>query len=161
MNATSSTQLVQQPTQSYPHYKELNSFELSLEIALSAGMFDESITVCDSSGNYPIVAALAKEQMYYLTERVKACGGYANIFVLDVDLVTVLHSTRTEMITEGAEDFTDLQNGGSTIGAFIDYLRLRPNGVCIPSTLRKGEESRLSIGKQTFDTKKMPNVQMA
>lgn len=122
------------------------------------GMFDRSITVRDTHGDYPIVMVLAKEPLYYLTERVKACDGFANVFVLDDDRVLVIHVFRTTQVSPDCEDFTDLDNGDSTIGAFIEYLRLRPNGVCIRSTLHRGEESRLRMGAQSVMVEEMPSM---
>ena len=136
----------------YKHYRELTEFESELDFEIADGKFDDLITVHDSNGNYPIVVALAKEELYYLNERVSSCGGYANIFVNDEGRVRVLHAQKTDKVPSGAEDFTDLKTGASTVGAFIDYLKQRPNGVCIPSSLEKGSENHLSANGDTVVT---------
>lgn len=136
----------------YKHYRELTDFESELDLEIADGKFDDLITVHDPNGNYPIVIALAKEELYYLNERVSSCGGYANIFVGDGDRIHVLHAQKTDKVPSKAEDFTDLKTGASTVGAFMAYLRQRSNGVCIPSSLEKGSENHLSTGGDTVVT---------
>lgn len=43
----------------------------------------------------------------------------------------------------------------------LEYLSRRPKGVCIPSTLHKNQESRLSMGEQILDAADMPAMQLA
>lgn len=148
------------PNQPYKYCKELTSFEINLDIAIAAGMFDQSITVQNQHGAYPIVAALADEQLYYLNERIRACGGYANVFVLDHDKISVIHSMKTDSVPSDAEDFTELRNGGSSVGMFLAYLKRHPEGVCIPAKLEMGVDARMSIGNQTVERNRMPELQI-
>ena len=159
MSGTSSNPLERSPKPRYSHYRELASFETSISIAISVGMFEESITVRDPDGNYPIVAALSNEKLSYLTARINACGGYANAFVLYDDVVRVIHSTRYSHVPDGSEDFTDLRSGESTIGMFIDYLDHHPDGVCIPARLPEISETLVRMGSQTVATSKIPVLQ--
>lgn len=138
--------------QPYKHYRELTKFESELDFEIADGKFDDLITVHDPNGNYHIVAALAKEELYYLNERVSSCGGYADIFVSDGARVHVLHAQKANKAPSQAEDFTELRTGASTVGTFIDYLKRRPNGVCIPSSLERGSGDNLSVNSDTVVT---------
>lgn len=148
------------PNQPYKYCKELTSFETSLDIAIAAGMFEQSITVQNQHGAYPIVAALGDEQLYYLNERIRACGGYANVFVLDHDRISVIHSVKMDGVPPEADDFTDLRNGESSVGMFLAYLKRHPEGVCIPAKLETGMETRMSVGNQTVERNRMPELQI-
>lgn len=160
VNETSQTCRELSPNQPYKYCKELSSFETNLDIAIAAGMFDQSITVQDRHGAYPIVAALADEQLYYLNERIRACGGYANVFVLDHDKISVIHSVKTDGVPSEADDFTELRTGESSVGMFMAYLKSHPEGVCIPARLEMGVETRMSIGNQTVERDRMPELQI-
>lgn len=80
------------------------------------------------------------------------------MFVREGDRISVIHSVRVDEAPEEADDFTELRSGSSSVGMFIDYLKRHPDGVCIPSKLERGVETRMSIGEQTVDRSRMPEM---
>lgn len=114
----------------------LDQFRTEVMINVGLGMID--LEVVDTSGDHPVVVALANESMATLMRRVANVGSFANVFVRgdgQVCLVNVLPS-ESAIFEDTAEDMTaEPPQGQVTVGAFLDYLKIRQHGVRLPALL--------------------------
>lgn len=109
-------------------------------------MLDEYLKVSADNGEYPVVTALESENLYFLNQRVTAVGGVANIFVDRGDRVSVLYAEDSNGKPSGAVDLSSgWENGDSTVGLFLDYLAMNPDGVIIPQRLEKGPITMMNM----------------
>ncbi|MGN7969328.1 hypothetical protein [Microbacterium sp. 22296] len=120
---------------------ELDKFRRSINTNLAIGsLADTELPVVDNNGRHPVVAALGGERLAVLLRRIENVGGYANVFVDAGDSVCMLAFVDSSgaLDVESAEDLaSDGQRPGSdaTVGMFIEYLSLKPNGVRLPARL--------------------------
>lgn len=120
--------------------EQLEIFRNEVEYNLTFGpLADEDLPVVNDRGESIVIVALAEERLSELFRRVEASDGHANVFVRDGDivhLVTVLPSTAA-ISTAEAEDMTGAERPSlsSTVGFFIDYLRVCSSGVLLPSQM--------------------------
>lgn len=120
---------------------ELDKFRNSINFNLAIGsLADEDLPVVDDQGRHPVVAALGDERLAVLLRRVENVGGYANVFVRKNDAVALLAFIDSSCAI-GSASAEDLASDGSrpgadaTVGMFLDYLALKPNGVRLPARL--------------------------
>ncbi|WP_139327413.1 hypothetical protein [Microbacterium sp. RURRCA19A] len=120
---------------------ELDKFRNSINFNLALGeLSHEDLPVVDNDGKHPVVAALVGEDLPVLLRRVRNVGGYANVFVSDGATVRMLAFIDASCAI-GASDAEDLATDGSrpsadaTVGMFLEYLALKPNGVRLPAQL--------------------------
>ena len=114
----------------------LQDFEDEILNSVMLGFTTPKIT--DDFGNTPIVACLDSEPLYTLTDRVRACGGYATVYslaengsvrVLAVsDSACAIAAHPTDMVSEPPSET-------APIGMFIDYVMMQKDGVTLPSVL--------------------------
>jgi len=81
-----------------------------------------------------VVFALATDPLFTLLAHLRNAGGYANVFIKDGDRtrrMSVLNSACAIPIPD--DDMTAEPPGPlATVGMFLDYLALQPNGVLLP-----------------------------
>lgn len=122
---------------------ELDKFRNSININLAVGaLADEDLPVVDNDGRHPVVAALEGERLAVLLRRIENVGGYANVFVSNHDSVTMLAFIDSSCAIDaaGAEDLaSDGERPGAdaTVGMFLQYLALKPNGVRLPARIEE------------------------
>lgn len=122
---------------------ELDKFRNSININLAVGaLADEELPVVDDEGKHPVVAALSNERLAVLLGRIEKVGGYANVFISNERTVTMLAFIDSSCAI-GASEAEDLASDGerpgvdATVGTFLDYLMLKPNGVRLPARLEQ------------------------
>jgi hypothetical protein len=125
--------------------KELDDFRREINLELAIGdIANADLSVVNDEGDAPVVVALAEERLSVLLARVRAAGGYANVFVR----LAKGHSTIAFIDVAGAldpaaaEDFASAEgrpSGRANVGLFLEYLATRPQGVRIPARLTDDE----------------------
>ena len=121
--------------------ERLSTFRREVHMNLAFGaLADEELRVVDDQGEFPIVAALGEERLAVFLARVAKSGGYANVFVDLGDSVAMLPfiDASCAIGSEHAEDLAsdDSRPGATaTVGMFVAYLELKPNGVRLPARL--------------------------
>lgn len=119
----------------------LDEFRRSINLNLAIGaLAGEELPVVDNTGRHPVVAALGEERLAVLLRRVENVGGYANVFVLTDDAVRMVPfiDASCAIDASAAEDLSadDSRPGiDATVGMFVDYLELKPNGIRLPSRI--------------------------
>ena len=91
-----------------------------------------------SNRRYRIVVAFADEPVSALTERIRAIGGYANVFVRDrrgVHFVSVIEEVCAIADPDDRMVGDEAPGATSTIGMLLAYVERHPNGVTISATL--------------------------
>lgn len=111
----------------------LDAFRAEVCWNLACGpMADSDLPVTSDDGEFIVVAALEDEPLSTLLGRLRAVGGYANVFVKRAACVTQV-SVIADLcaITTPDEHLTVPGSPGasSTVGMFLDYLDLHPNGL--------------------------------
>ncbi len=88
---------------------------------------DLDLPVTGDDGGYPVVVALDSEPLHVLLGRLRAVGGFANLFVWaagEVRLVSVIDNRCA--IPEPDDDMSpppERPGANATVGMFLDYLR--------------------------------------
>ena len=128
---------------------ELAEFRRELNANRAFGALDLPVTGVD--GGHPVVVALEDEPLFTLIARLRAIGGFANLFVRGpgrVRQVSVLDDRSA--VAEPEDRLTGDERPGATadVGMFLDYLERRPNGVVIAS-LPSTDRSRNAVARDT------------
>lgn len=116
---------------------QLDEFRKALNRSIACG--DLRLPVVDNNGSMQVVAALDVEPLSTLLGRLRAVGGFANLFVKSehfVRQVSVIDSTCAVAIPD--DDLTsegDRPGPGATVGMFLDYVEQHPNGVAISAAV--------------------------
>lgn len=108
--------------------------EVNHNLALGA-LAHVDLPVTSDDGGCPVVVALEDERLSVLLGRLRAVGGFANLFVQGakgrVRMASVIHESCA--IQEPDDDMTGDESPGTaaTVGMFLDYVARRPNGVLL------------------------------
>lgn len=111
---------------------DLDGFRCEVTYNIARGAVD--LPVVDDHGKTPVVVALGEELLSTVLGRLRAVGGYANLFVRSasgrVDFVAVVDSSSAIAVVD--DDLAgpgDAPGSDATIGLFIRYLETQPDGV--------------------------------
>jgi hypothetical protein len=83
-------------------------------------------------GGHPVVVALADEFLSTLLGRLRAVGGFATLFVEDgsaIRVVSVIDARSA--IREPQEKVSVPLDTSATVGMFLDYVEMHPDGVAL------------------------------
>lgn len=112
----------------------LDAFRAEVDWNLACGaLADQELRVTSEEGDHVVVVALAEEPLSILLGRLRAVGGYANLFVKSpqgVRMVSVIKDVCAIGDPDG--DMTppaERPGATATVGMFLDYLDHCPNGV--------------------------------
>jgi hypothetical protein len=128
----------------------LDEFRQEVNWNLACGpMADvDLLPVTGDDGGRPVVVALEDEQLAILLGRLRAVGGYANLFVRGAGGVRTLSVIdRTCLIPEPDDDLTapaERPGANATVGMFLDYLDQRPGGVVLSTVSSDAERPALA-----------------
>lgn len=114
--------------------KALDAFRAEVDWNLACGaLADHDLPVTSDDGDHVVVVALTEEPLSILLGRLRAVGGYANLFVKGAQGVRMVSVIKDDCaISNPDEDMTppaQRPGANATVGIFLDYLKLRPNGV--------------------------------
>lgn len=125
----------------------LDSFRHELNTSLAVGtLSDFELLVTDAAGERQVVVALGHERVEVLFGRLQSVGGYANVFVLEklpnaadrVVYVPVMPETSAIHATSASRmTGDDKPSPNATVSMFLEFLRLKPEGVIVPLELSK------------------------
>lgn len=111
----------------------LDRLRLEVNLNLAYGAVSDLPLVTNDDGDSPVVVALDSEPLSTMLGRIRAVGGCGIVFSRgasgSVRMLSViqgecaLHSP-ADSVTPGA---------GATVGMFLDYVELHPDGVAIPA----------------------------
>lgn len=118
--------------------------EFTKSILKSLASHPENLPVVNDIGRQFIVTAIGEEPMRVLFDRVKAAGGYANVFISTHGRAVLLPFARQEgTFARGGETELSMPcDADSTVDMFLDYLRRHPEGTLLRLA---GPQHRLTI----------------
>jgi len=122
---------------------ELDAFRSEVNVNLAYGaLADYDLPVTADDGGFPVVVALEHERLSTLLGRLRAVGGNADLFVrgeasgrVRVRLVSVVSTSCAIGDPDDVMVGPDAPGPDATVGMFVDYLELRPNGVAISAVV--------------------------
>jgi len=130
------------------NWSELDRFRSQVHRNLALGsLADGHLEVTDDDGRSPVIVALDEERLAVLLKRVENAGGYANVFVKTASGVVYLAVVNSAgaIDPDAAEDLgestAELPDPHTTVGMFVEFLRLKPNGVRLPVRLGRREQN--------------------
>lgn len=118
---------------------QLDDFRREVNSNLAYGVLaDVDLPVTNDDGGCPVVVALEDERLSVVLGRLRAVGGFANLFVRGegrVRLVSVIRESCAIPVPD--DDMTGNEAPGptATVGMFLDYLARRPNGVMLSAAV--------------------------
>ena len=115
--------------------------EVNLNLAYGA-LADFMLPVTSDDGGLPVVVALESERMSTLLGRIRAVGGYANLFVrgevadrVRIRLVSVVSDACAIPDSDDVMAGSETPGPGANVGMFVDYLETQPNGVALSAAV--------------------------
>ncbi|MGW5519360.1 hypothetical protein [Nocardia africana] len=119
---------------------QLDAFrrEVNFNLALGA-LADVDLPVTGDDGGCPVVVALEEEALSTVLGRLRAVGGYANLFVRGADgvrMASVIENVSA--IADASDDMTPVgeePGANATVGIFLDWVERCPNGVKITAAV--------------------------
>lgn len=131
---------------------QLDEFRRIVNWNLACGtLVDLDLPVTSDDGGYPVVVALDGEPLRVLLARLRAVGGFANLFVWSdehVHLVSVIDNRCA--IAEADDHLSALPErpgANATVGMFLEYLALCPRGVVL--SLVTGDANRPAVARDS------------
>jgi hypothetical protein len=118
-------------------------------------LVDVELPVVGDDGGCPVVVALEEESLSTLLGRLRAVGGFANLFVgsdIRVRMLTVIDANCA--ILEPDDDMTpsaERPGATATVGMFVDYVERRPNGVVLSIVSGDAKRPALARDARTVD----------
>lgn len=114
--------------------KALDAFRAEVDWNLACGaLADHELPVTSDDGDHLVIVALAEEPLSILLGRLRAVGGYANLFVKGSGGVRKVSVIKDDCAIGDPDDDmtppTERPGADATVGMFLDYLDICPNGV--------------------------------
>ena len=130
----------------------LDDFRREVNWQLACGnLADVDLPVTGDDGGCPVVVALEHEPLSVLLGRLRAVGGYANLFVWFASGVRAASVIDTSCaISDAGDDLTppgERPGATATVGMFMDYVAQRPDGVILSAV--SGDISRPAMARDT------------
>lgn len=117
----------------------LDRFRREVDWNLAVGaLADVDLPVTDDEGASPVVVAFDDERYSVLLGRVRAVGGYANVFAKGQGGVRAVAFIRNECALGSSDEQmigAEAPDANATVGMFLDYVELHPNGVAVSAAV--------------------------
>jgi hypothetical protein len=119
--------------------KQHDAFRREVDWNLACGCLAEyELPVTSDEGGHPVVVAFDSERLSVLLGRIRAVGGYANVFVRGrngVRMASVMSDACAIAEPNDLMTDDDAPGGNATVGAFLDYVSHHPNGVAVSAAV--------------------------
>jgi hypothetical protein len=113
----------------------LDAFRREVDWNLACGaLADMDLPVTSDDGGCPVVVAFDDERFSVLLGRIRAVGGFANLFVKGAHGVRTASVIGEPCAIAAPDDVLtgdDAPGAGATVGMFLDYGERQPNGVLV------------------------------
>ncbi|MGV9801348.1 hypothetical protein ACWDTP_25215 [Mycobacterium sp. NPDC003449] len=118
---------------------QLDAFRREVNMNLACGaLADIVLPVTDDDGGCPVIVAMEDERLSTLLGRIRAVGGFANLFVRgpqQVRMVSVIGESCAIPVPDDVMTGEDTPGPTATVGMFIDHIERNPNGVAISAAV--------------------------
>lgn len=114
------------------HHREV---DWNLACGALAGV---ELPVTSDDGGFPVVVAMEDERFSVGLGRLRAVGGFANLFVKGADRVRMVSVIGESCAIPTPDDKmigADTPGAAATMGMFLDYLEHQPNGVAVSAAV--------------------------
>lgn len=117
----------------------LDAFRLEVNLDLACGaLADFDLPVTGDDGGRPVIVALEDERLSMLLGRIRAVGGFANLFVRGpqrVRMVSVIGDACAIPTPDDVMIGTEAPGPTAAVGTFVDYLEKNPSGVTLSAAV--------------------------
>jgi hypothetical protein len=117
----------------------LDAFRREVNWNLACGVLaDFDLPVTGDDGGFPVVVALEDERLSVVLGRLRAVGGFANLFVKGDGKVRMASVIRAACAIGTPDDVLtgdDSPGATATVGIFLDYVERNPNGVTVSAAV--------------------------
>ena len=132
----------------YAQLDDLDAFRAEVVANIAIAGIDLKIT--DEHGAFPVVAALDSEPVALLMRRIAGVGGNATVFSRGRDFVRLATIVNADdaLDPSAGEDMASEGNRpgeSASVGALLDYLALKEDGVKLSITVESAE-GRSEVG---------------
>jgi hypothetical protein len=118
---------------------QLDAFRREVDFNLACGaLAGAELPVTSDDGGFPVVVALDDERFSVLLGRLRAVGGFANLFVKGEDRVRTASVIGESCAIPSPDDKLvgpEAPGADATVGMFLDYLEHHPNGVTVSAAV--------------------------
>ncbi|MGC5249553.1 hypothetical protein ACPXB3_21820 [Gordonia sp. DT219] len=114
------------------HQNRLDRFRREVSLNLAVGAVADVDLVTNDQGDCPVIVSLDYEDLSTILGRVRAVGGYGTLFSAGpagVRMVSIIRGSGAFKIPEEQAS----PGADATVGMFLDYVSLHPDGVAIPA----------------------------
>jgi hypothetical protein len=111
--------------------------EVNRNLAFGA-LADVELPVTSDDGGCPVVVALEEERLSVVLGRLRAVGGFANLFVRGqgrVRMASVIGESCAIAVPDDEMIGDESPGPDATVGMFLDYVARRPNGVMLSAAV--------------------------
>lgn len=119
--------------------KRLDAFRRQVDWNLACGSLAEYVLpVTSDDGGSPVVVAFESERLSVLLGRIRAVGGFANLFVSGdsgVRMASVIGDAFAIADTDDRLTGDDAPGANATVGMFLDYVGRHPRGVTVSAAV--------------------------
>jgi hypothetical protein len=135
---------------------QLDEFRQEVNWNLACGaLADVQLPVVGVDGNYPVVVALEDEPLSIVLGRLRAVGGFANLFVRGAHRVRAASviDKRSAIIDDGEDMCAEGEHPGptATVGMFLDYLAQCPRGIVLSIVSGDADRPALATDARTVE----------
>jgi hypothetical protein len=118
---------------------KLDAFRREVDFNLACGaLAGVELPVTSDDGGFPVVVALDSERFSVLLGRLRAVGGFANLFVKGESAIrtaSVIGESCAIPVPDDKLVGPESPGADATVGMFLDYLEHQPNGVMVSAAV--------------------------
>lgn len=121
------------------HDDRLDVFRREVDWNLACGgLAGMELPVTSDDGGFPVVVAMENERLSIVLGRLRAVGGFANLFVQGdgrVRMASVIGESCAIPTPDDKLIGGERPGADATVGTFLDYVERHPNGVVISAAV--------------------------
>jgi hypothetical protein len=131
--------------------------EFRHEVNVNVAFGEVELPVVSVDGTHPVIVALEEEPLFALLGRLRAIGGFANLFVRGPGRVwqaSVVDAASAIPEPDEHVNGDERPRATATVGMFIEYLQRHPNGVVL--SLVTADPSRPALARDAHTVEFAP-----